>query len=55
MRLQQPEILMQPCVRPDVDELNTNADLLRLLSKFMESFDVCAAKHNALVVAIQEN
>lgn len=35
-------------------EIVTNADLVRILSLYMEAFDICKAKHEALVAAIQE-
>ena len=54
MRPQPPEVLMQPCTRPALVELKTNADLVRMLSLYVEAFDICAAKHDALVAAIQE-
>jgi len=45
---------MQPCIEPVADDIMTNADLVRLLSRYMEAFDICKAKHGALVAAISE-
>lgn len=45
---------MQPCDRPKEGEIVTNADLLRVLSRYMEAFDICVAKHDALVEAIKD-
>ena len=54
VKLSPPAILMQPCDKPKVGEIVTNADLLRVLSRYMEAFDICVAKHDALVKAIKE-
>ena len=45
---------MQPCIKPAIGDLKTNADLVRVLSLYMEAFDICKAKHEALVAAISE-
>jgi len=45
---------MQPCIEPVIGDVKTNADLVRVLSLYMEAFDICKAKHEALVAAIQE-
>jgi hypothetical protein len=45
---------MQPCIDPVIGDVKTNADLVRILSLYMEAFDICKAKHEALVTAISE-
>lgn len=45
---------MQPCIEPVIGDVKTNADLVRILSLYMEAFDICKAKHEALVAAIHE-
>lgn len=54
VKLEPPTVLMQPCIDPVIGDVKTNADLVRVLSLYMEAFDICKAKHEALVAAIQE-
>lgn len=52
MKLEPPTVLMQPCIEPVIGDVKTNSDLVRILSLYMEAFDICKAKHEALVAAI---
>lgn len=54
VKLEPPTVLMQPCNDPVIGDVKTNGDLVRVLSIYMEAFDICKAKHEALVAAIQE-
>lgn len=54
VKLDPPTVLMQPCIEPVIGDVKTNADLVRILSLYMEAFDICKAKHEALVAAISE-
>lgn len=54
VKLGPPTVLMQPCIEPVIGDVKTNADLVRILSLYMEAFDICKAKHEALVAAISE-
>lgn len=45
---------MQPCIEPAMGDIKTNADLVRILSLYMEAFGICKAKHEALAAAIRE-
>lgn len=53
-KLDPPTVLMQPCIEPVIGDVKTNSALVRILSLYMEAFDICKAKHEALVAAIQE-
>lgn len=54
VKIEPPTVLMQPCIDPVIGDVKTNADIVRVLSLYMEAFDICKAKHAALVTAIQE-
>lgn len=54
IKLATPTVLMQPCIEPAMGDIRTNADLVRILSLYMEAFGICKAKHEALAAAIRE-
>lgn len=45
-----PDALLIPCERPEVSQLETNADLVKFLSLALSKYDECAAKIEALRV-----
>lgn len=49
-----PSILMTECDAPIMRHVKTNADLVGVLSRYIEAFEACRTKHIALVTAIQK-
>lgn len=49
-----PASMMEPCNAPEKREIKTNADVIKLLSDTIQAYDICSARHDALVHAITE-
>lgn len=49
-----PAALLEPCDNPARMQIETNADLVRMLSNTIQAFETCKARHAALVMAIDK-